>query len=74
MEPERKYPWFLDFHTHRFKLAFSLPFSSLYAVLSLMAFGVTPVSVACAIAVIAFTVGMPYLAEYVVNKVDALDE
>ena len=68
MEPERKYPWFLDFHTHRFKLAISLPFSSLYAVLSLLAFGVTPVSVACAIAVIAFTVGMPYLAEYVVNK------
>lgn len=72
MEQERKYPWFLDFHTHRFKLAFTLPFSSLYAVLSLMAFGVTPVSVACAIAVIAIPIGSFYLAEYVVNK--ALDE
>ena len=69
MEQEQKYPWFLDFRTHRFKLAISLPFSSLYAVLSLMAFGVTPVAVACAIAVIAIPIGSIYLAEYVVSKV-----
>lgn len=68
MEQQRKLPWFMDFRTHRFKLGITLPFSGLYAVLSLMAFGVTPFTVAVAIATVAFPIGALYLADYMAKK------
>lgn len=70
MEQERKQPWFMDLRTHRFKLAFSLPFSGLYAGLSLAAFGVTPLTVAAAIATVALSIGALYLGDYIGRMFD----
>ncbi len=63
-----KAPLVYGFGTHRFKLGITLPFSGLYAVLSLMAFGVMPFTVAVAMATVAFPIGALYLADYMAKK------
>ena len=70
MRQKRKSPWFMDLRTHRFKLGLSLPISGFYAVLSLMAFGVTPFTVAVAVATVGLSVGALYLADYIGRKLD----
>ena len=69
MEQEKKLPWFVDMRTHRFKLIATLPLTGSYAVMSLVAFGVTPLTVAVAFAIATFTVGLLYLCDYLVRKV-----
>ena len=68
MEKRSKLPWFLDPKTHRFKLIISLPYGLFAAVLMVLAFGVSPLTIFAAVATVVTCVGQLYLAEYVAGK------
>lgn len=68
MEKRNQMPWFLDPKTHRFKLIVSLPYGLFAAVLMVLAFGVSLLTVSAAVATVVTCVGQLYLAEYVAGK------